>query len=77
MILVPKSTVCLRSETPISQRHAEALWDEGMLEQTDYRMEVPLHQVVFSDFRLTCFQSGQYTFLVRTNTIKIGSKDVR
>ena len=77
MILVPKSTVCLRSESPISQRHAEALWDEGMLEQTDYRMEVPLHQVVFSDFRLTCFQSGQYTFLVRTNTIKIGSKDVR
>ena len=77
MILVPKSTVCLRSETPISQRHAEALWDEGMLEETDYRMEVHLHQVVFSDFRLTCFQSGQYTFLVRTNTIKIGSKDVR
>lgn len=77
MILVPKSTVCLRSETPISQRHAEALWDEGMLEQMDYRMEVPLHQVIFSDFRLTCFQSGQYTFLVRTNTIKIGIKDVR
>lgn len=68
---IPKSTFCLRSCSPISRQQAETLWDEGTPEQTDYRMEVPLHQVVFSDPHLTCFQFRQYTFLVKTNSITI------